>query len=165
LKLATIILAMGMTTASYGANITINMVQTSLFGTPGSVLTYSGSLTNNTAVVQNLNGANLSGFGTFATDTTPFFNNAPFFLTANQVTSIFALFTVTVPSNAAPGSVTGLFTILGGPGINDQSVIGTAPTITATATSSTATPEPATLGFMFAGLAGMALARRRLVAK
>ena len=140
---------------AFGATININLMNSTLTGGSGVVLTFSGSLANTTGIVQNLNGAQISGLlPSFNGNVTPFFINAPLFLTANQTTSNFGLFSVAIPSGIALGPYSGTFSILGGPNINDQALIGsTGFTVQVLA------PEPETWGLMLT--AAFALAARR----
>ena len=156
MKIFALLVAALVSSTAFGSTITINLVNSTLSGVGGATLTFSGSLTNTTSVTENLNipVVNVSSVPPFSHDETPFFNNAPFFLTANQTTASFALFTVTIPTSLALGVYNGAFTILGGPGANDQAVIGT------TTFSVQVVPEPATWGLMFAALAAFLVTRR-----
>jgi len=158
MKLAIMALALGMTSASYGGNISsisINLQPAS--GAPGSTVIFSGTVTNNTGVEQFLNDANAPAFGVgFTYDLLDyFFVEAPLSLLGLQTSPTFQMFSVTIPGNAGSGPYTGSFSIAGGPGVSDQTLLGS------TTASLTVTPEPATVALMFAGLAGMAFARRK----
>jgi len=152
---------LGVSSAAFASAITVTLDSTTLSGLPGAVVTFTGTLANTTGVTENLNNANLSGLlPSFTGDVTPFFNNAPLFLTANQSTASIGLFTVTIPNVIAPGPYTGFFSVFGGPGVNDQTLLGSSPTFTVNVTSTApGTPEPASLGFALAGLAAMGMLR------
>ena len=88
-------------------------------------------------------------------DDSPFFNNAPLFLTPGQ-SYTGELFAVTVPNTAVSGvTYNGYFEIDGGADGNAGDALASA-TFTLTAT-----PEPGTLILLFSGLAALAVAFRR----
>ena len=142
--------------AVFGDIITINMVNSTLSGGPGAVLTFSGSLLNTTSAVQFLNNAQISGLlPSFTGNVTPFFTNTPPSLTANQSTANLGLFSITVPAATAQGPYGGTFSIFGGPGSKDQTLIGSA------AFTVQVVPEPGTWGLMLTATVGLWLVRRQ----
>src|SRR5882724_6634723 len=154
MKKLVLLLTLVTSAVAFGGVININLVSSTLTGSSGSLLTFSGALVNTTSTTQNLNNANIGALpAAFASgeDVTPFYNNAPLFLTANQTTASLALFSVTIPAGVAQGLYAGSFTIFGGPTVNDQTVLGSA------AFNVQVVPEPATWALMFTALAVFAL--------
>lgn len=142
--------------AAFGGTININLVVNLELGPPGSTLTFTGSLVNTTGIKQYLNDAQISGLTpSFIGDVTPFFNNAPLFLTANQSTSNIDLYTIQLPA-VAPGAYFGVFSIFGGPGSNDQTLFGSSTFEVDVQT----VPEPGTLALLMTGAVALLLARR-----
>jgi uncharacterized membrane protein len=126
---------------------------------PGSLLSYSATLTNNgsSRIFLNSDTFSLTGAG-LVLDDTPFFLNFPLSLTGGQ-TVTGGLFTVQIGPNVATGLYNGIFTVQGG-------VTSTALTNLATQSFSvgvTSAPEPASAPLLLLG--GIALtavyARRR----
>jgi len=123
---AAFLVSAGMCTADA---ITITLMPGTLTGTPGSVVTFGGTLANTTTSTVFLNsaGINLSGgFSPGDLDTSAFFVNAPLFLLASEVTLPIDLFTIKVPNPFADGSHQGAFMVLGGSDDLAQDIIGTA---------------------------------------
>jgi hypothetical protein len=123
---AAFLVSAGMCTADA---ITITLMPGTLPGTPGSVITFGGTLENTmgSTVFLNSAGINLSGgFSPADLDTSPFFANAPFFLLANDVTAAIDLFTIHIPNPFADGSYQGTFAVLGGLDDAAQDIIGSA---------------------------------------
>jgi hypothetical protein len=141
------------------ADITITLDLSVLAAAPGSTVTFSGFLTNLDNAQVDLIGCTPTILGSFSTDCTPFFNNAPLFLNPLEVTSSFDLFTVTVqtPFTDVYTLYPGLFTVDGG--IDAGGSSGDAP-LGQTTFSVDAVPEPGTMGLM--GLAVAALGFLRL---
>lgn len=95
-------------------------------GIPGSTVTFSGTLMNTGSSDVFLNGDGIYLSNTLMSgDDSPFFNNAPLSLSSGQ-SYTGALFTVTIsPSDVAPDSGTGSFTIIGGADANAQLQLAT----------------------------------------
>jgi hypothetical protein len=160
MKLAALILALGLSQAAFGTTLFVTLDSTTLSGTPGSTVTFSGSLTNTTNVEQFLVSADFSGLGPgFTVDTAPFLNNSPLSLLANQTTASFDMFTVMIPIGANPGPFVGTFTILGGPNDGDQTILNTGTEVTVNVI--TDTPEPASAMLSLVGLAAIGIAGLR----
>ena len=109
--------------------IAVDLMPPFLAGSPGSFITFSGTLSNTTGstVFFNSAGINLSGGFTPADeDTVPFFMNAPLFLAANDLTQTIDLFTIHIPNPSAAGPYDGSFTVLGGIDENALDIVGSA---------------------------------------
>lgn len=140
--------------------VSIDLTATTQEGQPGSVLTFSGTLTNETGNVEYLNNLDFGDAG-FTDSEDPFFNNAPLSLDALEVSGPYELFTVTIPGSFAPGSYLSTVTLYGGTGSSDLNDLGSADyTVQVDPTS---TPEPGSEALLLLGCASLALlARRRL---
>jgi hypothetical protein len=105
----------------------ISLDSSTLTGSVGDVLHFSGTIQNQTGATVFLNGDNftLPGFDPSAFDDGPFFANAPLSLDAGVTTADIGLFNVTIPSPHATGNFPGTFQILGGADSNAQGVVGT----------------------------------------
>jgi len=127
-------------------------------GLAGNTLTLIATMTNTSGSTQNLNGDGFSLPSPFTTaniNDSAFFTNWPSALNASQSFGPQALFDITIPNGTAVGSYTGTFNLLGGPGANDQNLIGTA-----SFQVNVTTPEPGSGVLGLLGLAALAFARR-----
>ena len=142
--------------------INISLDASTLSGASGSVLQFSGTLTNTTAAVVFLNSVNLNSAlpDPNAIDSAPFFINAPLFLDANGTTGDIGLFNVNILPSFAPGNYDGIFTVVGGAGADSQDILGSAD-FTVRVLPASAVPEPGTLPLLGAGV-GVLLAWKRL---
>src|SRR5579884_1777 len=98
--------------------VTISLDNSTLSGTPGALLSFSGTLTNTTASPVFLNGADFSiANPDLTSDATPFLLNAPASLNASQTTASMELFDIGIPNPfpSGPGNYSGFFDIFGGP--------------------------------------------------
>ncbi len=146
---------------SRAASIQIDLTSPLVAGTPGSQITFNGTLMNTTLDTLFLNsaGVNLAGaFDASDLDVTPFLINAPLTLAAGDSMSAIDMFTITIPIGLAPGSYGGEFTVLGGADGSAQDILGTVD-FTVEVQSGTAIPEPSTWLLCLGGL--MAIARAR----
>lgn len=174
LSLANLILSAGLAQAAFAAPISypvsFTLSNAAQSTTPGTTLTYSGTLTNTSGNTIYLNG--ISFLGPFAsvdndpgcvgssvpcTDETPFLTYVPFSLSASGPDSTYtgALFNLVVPTTSSLGTFTAFVNINGGPGMNDN-----VPITSSLAFSTTLTPEPSPWLLMATGLAGLAIAHR-----
>jgi len=133
-------------------------------GTPGSTVTFNGTITNNTASTVFLNGDsfNLTGAG-LTLDDTKFNTEAPLFLSAGASTGLIGIFDVAIDPTTAIGFYPGSFTIQGGadPTITDA-LVTTNFTVDVTAPQPAQTPEPGALTLLLGlGLPATVFARRR----
>jgi hypothetical protein len=114
------------------------------------MLTFQGTLTNNSGADIFINGAGitLAGFGPADSDVTDFILNATGLLSNASSVGPTDFFTVTIPGQVAMGQYPGIFSIQGGPTLNDDTVLGTA---TFQANVNTV-PEPSSLSLMTAVL-------------
>ena len=145
--------------------VTLTITNPIQVGTIGSVLTFTGSLTNVAAPTVTIVSDNFNGLpGTLTFDDTPFvINFLGQSIAGGSTLGPLSLFTVTIEAGAAPGVYNGVFSVLfdsdGGMGqeTNFQ-------TFTVTVQPETQVPEPMTLLLLGSGLAGMVslkLAKRR----
>jgi hypothetical protein len=141
----------------------LSLDSSTLSGAAGSVLEFSGTITNTTGAVVWLNGDdfNLSTLDPTAFDDSPFFNNTPTgFLAANGNTGDIGLFNITIFASFAPGNYDGTFTVIGGAGADSQDILGSVD-FTVHVLQPSGVPEPATFPLLGTGI-GVLLACRRL---
>lgn len=100
-----------------------------------------------------------------------FFPNAPFSLIGGHTAALTELFKIDVPATTAPGNYTGTYNILGGPGLSDQTlegsaafvikVLGTTPPVDPNPQPNPGNlPEPASAGVLAVGLVALRCVRR-----
>jgi hypothetical protein len=133
-------------------------------GAPGSLLTFSGSLTNTGASALFLNGLNLqlnAPGGSVTLDDLAFFINVPPQLAGGQMTNTVTLFTVTLGSGILPGTYDGSITILGGLTGADFDELTTQFFQVTVQPAAAPVPEPATMLLLGTGLAGVVASTRR----
>jgi hypothetical protein len=112
LCLASLLIAAGCARAS---NVIVMLDTASLSGSPGDVLSFSGTITNNDLATIDLNQLDISIPGLFSTDGSPFLFG-PFTVAGGQTTVDFTFFTISVdnPYTDPSALVTGAATVLGG---------------------------------------------------
>jgi hypothetical protein len=127
-------------------------------GPAGSTVTFDATMTNPTGGLLNLNGDNFSLTAPFTTadvNDSAFFIDWPSDLAAGASFGSTALFSITIPNGAAPGIYDGTFQLLGGPGLDDQNLLGSASFEIDVSKPFTAIPEPGTFSLMLLGLMGL----------
>jgi hypothetical protein len=160
------ILALAVTAAftAHAGVIAITLDSPTLSGASGSVLHFSGTLTNTTGALVYLNADNINSLlpDPSAIDDSPFWNNAPVSLGASGTSGDIGLLNVTILASFGVGSYTGTFMLLGGAGVDSQDILGSADfTVNVTApTPGGAAPEPETLPLLGAAI-GVLLAWKR----
>lgn len=137
---------------------------------PGSILHFTGLLTNASGSAVFLNGDSLTFSAPVAgltLDDSSFNNNAPTLLTAGPPGNFYtgSFFDVMVSPSVAPGTYQGTFDVSGGADGTASGEVASAPfTVTVAAPNVSAAPEPsplAGLGLTALGVAGLALKARR----
>jgi hypothetical protein len=148
--------------ASAGTILNLGFTNSPVSGVPGGVATFIAQATNTAAVTEFLNGDSFTLTGTPFTstnfDTSAFLNQWPLSLTAGQSFGPATIFQLTIPTGTAPGSYSGSFNILGGPGASDQNLIGSA---SFQVDVSAAAPEPGTSIGLLSGIAAILVRRLR----
>jgi hypothetical protein len=132
-------------------------------GTPNSVVSFRGTLTNVGPPAVFLNGYNFSLTASGLTlDDRPFFS-LPLSLAPNQTTGFVELFRITIGGSVSPGTFTGTFTILGGPTPNSFDNLAQQNFQISVVPS--AIPEPTTLVLLSIGMGGViaAVGRRNKI--
>jgi hypothetical protein len=116
LNVGTVLLFLVVAGSAHADSLSFILTPTSASGTPGSDLTFMGTLTNNTSTTIFLNGDSFTTSQSFlVVSDSSFFQNAPLALAPGQSSGPFVLFSVLITSASLPG-VYGLnsFSILGG---------------------------------------------------
>jgi hypothetical protein len=113
---------------------------------PGGTATFVATFADTTAGTENLNSDSFSVAAPLTLNDADFFNTWPRALNFGDSFGPSALFTVTAPLGTAAGAYVGTFNILGGPGVNDSTILGTAQFTV------NVTPEPGTLVLVSIGL-------------
>jgi hypothetical protein len=134
--------------------LTVTFISSSLTGSPGETLIFSGFLTNTGASDVYLNGAgiNLAGFDVSAIDLTDFlvldWPVTP--LAAGASTDAFDFFSVTIPSGFDSGIYYGSLDVQGGATLDDDDVLGSA-AFKVGVEEVSSTPEPGGLSLLGIG--------------
>lgn len=159
--LAAVVLALSCMLISGRANADgVTLTLSPVSGTPGSIVTVDGTITNDTSNTVYLNSESFTlGRGSFIDgDTTEFFTSAPLSLAPNESSGLIALFAFQIQSGTPGGSYTGNFLdIIGGGPSDFVDVLASSGFSVDVLT--TATPEPGTLLLLGTGLLGFLLVR------
>ena len=139
--------------------LTLTLQNNLLNGSGGATLTFVATATNTTAVTQNLSADSFGLQSPLILNDSSYFTLWPLILTTSQTFGPASLFTVFIPVSTPLGIYGGIFNILGGPRVNDQTVLGTA-SFQVNVVSVTATPEPASGLLFLVGGALLGLGRR-----
>ena len=139
--------------------ITFTLGSSLLTTTPGTTVTFTGTLTETGGSTTFLNGDSFNATAPLIVNDTPFFLNFPLSLSPFQTLTA-AMFVVTVPAGTAPGLYPGTFAVLGGTASTATSVLALQ-SFAVSVTPSTV-PEP-TSGLLLLGSGAVYAARRRLV--
>jgi hypothetical protein len=110
--------------AAQADEFTVSFTESTLTGTPGDVLEFDGTLTNNTSSTVFINNDSFTFQIPGALDDSLFLNNAPFTLGPMATSTSFAFFDVTIPGGQLPGDYTGAFTLQGGSDDNAMDNLG-----------------------------------------
>ena len=140
---------------------TVTFSPATVSGAPGDMLSFFGTLTNNTANTEYINSDSFTLAGGIPVDDSPFLANAPLSLGPSASTASFLFLTVTIPNGQTPADYAGTFDVIGGQdGGNGtaQDDLGEG-LFTVTVTSSV--PEPASVLLSITGLLALALLRRK----
>jgi hypothetical protein len=154
-----LLIAAALTGAATAGQITLTLQNNDLSTTAGDNVTFQATAINDNSFLVNLNADSFSVAAPLTVDDTAFQNDW-FDLTANQTVGPEALFAVDVPLGTTPADYLGSFSILGGPGENDQNLLATVD-FTVTVTPASSTPEPGTFVTLGGALVGLGLWVRR----
>jgi hypothetical protein len=156
LNVLTVLLFLLVAGSAHADSIDFTLTPSSASGTPGSDLTFMGTLTNNTSTTIFLNGDSFTTTQAFlVVSDSSFFQNAPLALAPGQSSGPFVLFSVLITSASTPG-IYGLnsFSILGG---SDNSATFTLATeqFNITVKPLTMVPEPSYLPVLLLALSSL----------
>ena len=142
------------------ADVTVQFAPPSLYGSAGGAATFAGSLVNTgaDAYIYGLD-INVAGFDTSAIDSTDFFANVPWQMASGASAGPFNLFTVNIPLGFADGYYAGTLTLFGGPGPDDQLVLGSGAFTVQVESATPAVPEPGSLLLLVTALVGLGMAQ------
>jgi hypothetical protein len=148
--------------------ISVSLVSSTLTSAPEDILTFQGTLTNNSGADLFINGAGitLAGFGPFDSDVTDFILNATGMLSNGSSVGPTDFFTVTIPDQFATGLYPGILSVQGGPTLNDDALLRTVNF----QVNVNSVPEPSGFVLMMAAIllllffAGMRASRLRRIA-
>ena len=150
------LLTLGPPSRADGVEVTVSTIS----GGAGSSVEAVGTITNDTDQTVYLNGDSFSvSMPTLALDDSDFFNNAPFFLGPGASSGPFDIFTITISSIAAPGTVgPNIFQVIGGSPTDTLDVLGTA-TFNVEVEGAPSVPEPSGMLLLLCGIAALVLLR------
>jgi hypothetical protein len=129
---------------------TVAFTPDTLTGNPGDMISFSGTLLNNTSNTVFINSDSFTFAIAGAADDTPFLNHAPSSLGPNASSTPFMFLTVTIPNGQAAGIYDGSFTVLGGADGAAQNNLGSG---AFHLTVDVVTPEPSTISLLAIGVA------------
>jgi hypothetical protein len=147
---------------AWAGTLTVNLQKSPLDGSPGDMLTFQGTLINNTGLDLSINGAgiNLASFDPSDTDLTDFILNATGPLPNGSSIGPVEFFTVSIPQPFTAGKYQGELTVQGGATAADDAVLGTANfEVDVMGAAPAATPEPRSSALTTAALLLLALSR------
>jgi len=159
-----LLLAILLSIPLHAGEISVNFTGSELYGSPGDVLTFGGTLVNNTGFDVYINGVGLTleAFDPSAYDLTDFLVNAPLTMANGDTVGPFDFFTVTIPSPFTDGTYIGTLVVQGGADPNDDAPLGIGSPFTVdVGAPASSVPEPATLLLMGGLLAGLGAIHRR----
>lgn len=161
--LGRLIVALGLFSATSFADtiFTVGLDSTSLVGTPGTAVTFSGTILNASGVELFLNGAG-GGLSSseLTLDLTPFFTLTPLSLLNNEFYTG-DIFAVAISSVALPGDYFGTFTIQGGVDSQTFDPVGSVD-FQVTVADTAAVPEPSSAALLALSMLILAAGRARL---
>ncbi len=127
-------------------------------GAPGTMLSFFGTLLNNTGSTQFINNDSFTLAGGIPVDDSPFFAG-PVSLGPGASSGSFLFLNVTIPSNEAAADYAGTFDVIGGTDDNAQNNLGEG-TFTVRVNAAVTVPEPSPIAFVFVGLGALLLLHR-----
>jgi hypothetical protein len=146
-------------TACHGAGVlTVTFVPNLQSGSPGDLVQFFGTLTNNTIDEVFINGDSI--LFPLGVDDSPFFINAPASLAGGGSTGLIELLEVTIPPAQPSGTLDGVLTVVGGANDTATDNLGSGD-FHLSVGSAGAVPDPGSLLLMASGLACLVWRRRR----